>query len=58
MLLTGQNIKKEYGIQTILDIKKIEMEDGARIGLVENMADIIYEAKDGKIIEKEMEKGY
>lgn len=34
MLLTGQNIKKEYGIQTILDIKKIEIEDGARIGLV------------------------
>lgn len=34
MLLTGQNIKKEYGIQTILDIKKIQIEDGARIGLV------------------------
>lgn len=34
MLLNAQNIKKEYGIQTILDIKKLEIHDGHRIGLI------------------------
>lgn len=34
MLLTGQNIVKEYGIRKVLDIKKLEIEDGDRIGLV------------------------
>ena len=28
MLLNAQNIKKEYGIQTVLDIEKLEIEDG------------------------------
>lgn len=34
MLLSGQNIQKEYGIQKVLDIKKLRIEDGDRIGLV------------------------
>lgn len=34
MLLKAQNILKEYGIQTVLDIKKLEIYDGDRIGLV------------------------
>lgn len=34
MLLYGQNIKKEYGIQSVLDISKLAIEDGDRIGLV------------------------
>ncbi|RDU23019.1 ribosomal protection-like ABC-F family protein [Anaerosacchariphilus polymeriproducens] len=34
MLLLGQNIVKEYGIQTVLDIKKFEIHDGDRIGLI------------------------
>lgn len=34
MLLTGLNLKKEYGIQQILDVDKIEIEEGDRIGLV------------------------
>ena len=34
MLLNAQNIKKEYGIQTVLDIEKLEIEDGERIGLI------------------------
>lgn len=34
MLLYGQNIKKEYGIQSVLDISKLSIEDGDRIGLV------------------------
>jgi len=34
MLLSGQNIKKEYGIQTVLDIPKIEINDDDRIGIV------------------------
>lgn len=34
MLLLGQNIVKEYRIQTVLDIKKIEIHDGDRIGLI------------------------
>ena len=34
MLLTGKGIKKEFGIQTVLDIDKIEIMEGARIGLV------------------------
>lgn len=34
MLLMGQNIKKEYGIQKVLDIKKVEIHEGDRIGLV------------------------
>lgn len=33
-LLSVQNIKKEYGIQMILDIKKLEIKDGMRVGLV------------------------
>lgn len=34
MLLRAQNIVKEYGIQTVLDVKKLEIYDGDRIGLV------------------------
>lgn len=34
MLLDAQNIKKEYGIQTVLDIDKLEVRDGDRIGLI------------------------
>lgn len=34
MLLTGQNIKKEYGIQSIIDIDKVEITEKDRIGLV------------------------
>ncbi len=34
MLLKGQNIKKEYGIQNILAIDKIEINENDRIGLV------------------------
>lgn len=34
MLLNAQDIKKEYGIQTVLDIEKLEIEDGERIGLI------------------------
>ncbi|MFA9377470.1 MAG: ribosomal protection-like ABC-F family protein [Lachnotalea sp.] len=34
MLLSGQNIKKEYGIQKVLDIKKIEIFENDRIGIV------------------------
>lgn len=34
MLLSAQNIKKEYGIQTVLDIEKLEIADGERIGLI------------------------
>lgn len=34
MLLTGQNIYKEYGIKTVLDITKLEIEEGDRIGLI------------------------
>ncbi len=34
MLLLGQNIKKDYGIQTVIDIKKLEIQEGDRIGLV------------------------
>jgi macrolide transport system ATP-binding/permease protein len=33
MLLKGQKIKKEYGIQSILDIDKIEIGENDRIGL-------------------------
>lgn len=34
MLLNAQNIKKEYGIQTVLDIEKLEIWDGDRIGVI------------------------
>lgn len=34
MLLSGQNIIKEYGIQKVLDIDKLVINDGDRIGLV------------------------
>lgn len=34
MLLNAQNIKKECGIQTVLDIEKLEIRDGDRIGLI------------------------
>lgn len=34
MLLSAQNIKKEYGIQQILDIGHLEIGDGDRIGLI------------------------
>lgn len=34
MLLYAQNIKKEYGIRTVLDIEKLEIQDGDRIGLI------------------------
>ncbi len=33
-LISSQNIKLEYGIQTILDVTKLEIQDGDRIGLV------------------------
>lgn len=31
MLLSAQNVKKEYGIQKILDIGRLEIQDGDRI---------------------------
>ncbi len=34
MLLSGQNMKKEYGIQRVLDIPKVEIYDNDRIGIV------------------------
>lgn len=34
MLLQALNIKKEYGIRTVLDIEKLEIYDGDRIGLI------------------------
>ena len=34
MLLCAQNIKKEYGIQSVLDIERLEIRDGDRIGLI------------------------
>lgn len=34
MLLSAQNILKEYGIQSVLNVKKIEIREGDRIGLV------------------------
>ena len=34
MLLRAEHIEKEYGIQEIFQIEKLEIEDGARIGLV------------------------
>ena len=34
MLLKAQNIKKEYGIQEILEIDTLQIEDFDRIGLV------------------------
>lgn len=34
MLLTGNKIKKEYGLQQIFNINQIRIEDGARIGLI------------------------
>ena len=34
MLLNALNIKKEYGIQTVLDIEKLVIRDGDRIGLI------------------------
>ncbi len=34
MLLVAQKLKKEYGIQTILEVNKIEIAEGDRIGLV------------------------
>lgn len=34
MLLSAQNIKKEYGIQRVLDIERLEIQDGDRIGLI------------------------
>lgn len=34
MLLSAQNIKKEYGIQQVLDIERLEIGDGERIGLI------------------------
>ena len=34
MLLNALNVKKEYGIQTVLDIEKLEIRDGDRIGLI------------------------
>ncbi len=34
MLLSAQNLIKEYGIQTVLDIDKLEIYEGDRIGLV------------------------
>lgn len=33
MLLSAKGIKKEYGIQEVLDIEKLEIEEGSRIGL-------------------------
>lgn len=34
MLLQAQNLKKSYGVQEVLDIEKLEIWDGDRIGLV------------------------
>lgn len=34
MLLYGQNVKKEYGDRDILDVSKIEIYEGDRIGLI------------------------
>ncbi len=34
MLLSAQNVKKEYGIQRVLDIERLEIQDGDRIGLI------------------------
>jgi macrolide transport system ATP-binding/permease protein len=34
LLLTGNKIKKEYGLQQIFNIDQIRIEDGARIGLI------------------------
>lgn len=34
MLLYAQDIKKEFGIQTVLDVKKLEIREGDRIALV------------------------
>lgn len=34
MLLSAWNIKKEYGIQQVLDIERLEINDGERIGLI------------------------
>lgn len=34
MLLMGENIYKEYGIKTILDIEKLSINEGDRIGLI------------------------
>ena len=34
MLLSAQNVKKEYGIQKVLDIERLEIQDGDRIGLI------------------------
>ena len=34
MLLNALNVKKEYGIQTVLDIEKLVIRDGDRIGLI------------------------
>ena len=34
MLLNAQNVKKEYGIQKVLDIERLEIQDGDRIGLI------------------------
>lgn len=34
ILLTGTNIQKEYGIRQVLDIERLEISDGDRIGLV------------------------
>ena len=38
MLLQAQHLKKEYGIQEILDIEKLEIQDYDRIGLVSETA--------------------
>lgn len=34
MLLSGLNIKKEYGIQAVVDVPKVEIYDNDRIGIV------------------------
>lgn len=34
MLLAARNIKKEFGVQEVLDIEKLEIWEGSRIGLV------------------------
>ena len=34
MLLSGENIKKSYGEQVVLDIKYLQISDGDRIGLI------------------------
>lgn len=34
MLLYAQNLKKEYGIRTVLDIETLEIQDNDRIGLI------------------------